>query len=143
MPEQPTRPTPVHLSLALESVPDEAMDEQTREVVASYLDGGHVLTMAAGLDDDRISGEHFRTPIGLATDGVYVWGLAVAYYVRTYGLVPTPEEFMAQAIDHGGRCPEVSRAEAAAIWGVVMGESTRVDRRHDDDHDHDNPFATT
>lgn len=140
MSEQPTRPTPVHLSLALEAVPGEPMDEHTREVVASYLDGGHILTMAAGLGDDRISGEHFRTPMGLATDGVYVWGLAVAYYVRTYGLAPTPDEFTARAIDNGGRCPEVSHAEAAAIWEVVTGESPRVDRRSDDDHD--NPFAT-
>lgn len=140
MSEQPTYPIPVIVSLAPEAATGEPMGEQTCEVVASYLDGGRILTVAAGLDGDRISGEPFRTPIGLATDGVYVWGLDVAYYVRTYGLAPTPDGFVARAVDHGGRCPVVSDAEAAAVWDVVVGESPRVARRRDDDHD--NPFAT-
>ena len=56
------------------------------ELVADYLNSCPVLYVAAGLDKDPFFGDKFTVPIGCASDGVFVWPLAVEYFVSQYGV---------------------------------------------------------
>lgn len=95
------------------------LEESERDAVVSYLAGGTCLVAAATLGPDQISGDDFRTPVGLATDGHHVWGLDAEYYVREYGIAPEPPEVVAVAVARSGVCPDVKPDRVAAVLDAI------------------------
>jgi hypothetical protein len=75
-----------------------------QEMVASYLEAGHVYIATPGMNVDVLDG---TTPIGpphYLTDGVHVWPGDAAYYVRRYN-VRLPAAFVEHVVDSRGRVP--------------------------------------
>lgn len=116
---------PVPIFVSVPTAPDElsCLDEEVRETVASYLGGGQVLFRARSLGTDVVTGSKRRTPIGAATDGVFVWALEAAYYVREHGLAPASVELIVVALERSGVCPEVAPVRVAELCAVVRGAS--------------------
>lgn len=55
--------------------------------VLDYLNGGSIVTMAAGMSEDKLDPTRaLRVPIGFATDGEYLWPLALGHYLEKYSI---------------------------------------------------------
>lgn len=64
---------------------------EIRDSVLAYLRQGAVLMMARSLDPDELDpARPDRVPVGLLTDGTWVWDASIAYYLAEHGLPPEP-----------------------------------------------------
>jgi hypothetical protein len=75
-----------------------------QELVAAYLEAGHVYIGTPAMTVDALDG---ATPIGpphYLTDGVHVWPGDAAYYVRRYN-VRLPAAFVEYVVANGGGVP--------------------------------------
>ncbi len=84
---------------------DGAVSRQERNAVASYLDAGVMVRVAAGLSPCRICGT--ANGCGERSDGAYLWPDGLAHYVREHS-VRLPADFVqhalkGQAMDSDGR----------------------------------------
>lgn len=53
-----------------------------------------------GSDVDRVAPDNGKmVPLSTLTDGVWIWGDALRYYVETHGIAPEPE-FLAHIVAH-------------------------------------------
>jgi hypothetical protein len=74
------------------------------ELLASYLDAGHVYIATPRIVTDVIDGQTLIGPAHYLTDGTYVWPGDVAYYVRRYH-VRLPDGFVDHARSSGWAVP--------------------------------------
>ena len=65
---------------------DERWDQTERNLVASYLEQGHIPWVQAGLSPCRICGK--ANGSAERTDGVYLWPGGLAHYVREHDVRP-------------------------------------------------------
>lgn len=94
---------------------DDVVDESDRQRVGGYLAAAQVLLLAAGSEDDELDPERRNiAAIGLATDGVFVWPLSLAYYVEEYG-VGVAAELMAHMRQREFVPTEVSSSELVRL----------------------------
>jgi hypothetical protein len=67
-------------------------DQVERARVVEYLENGQPVLTTRGRDADRLAPHLGKiVPLSFHTDGTWVWSLALAYYVGTYGYAPEPE----------------------------------------------------
>ncbi|MGZ4612767.1 MAG: hypothetical protein ACXV1K_06290 [Kineosporiaceae bacterium] len=67
-------------------------DPDERRRVLAYLDGGVILLAGGPLVPDQLDPQHpLVVPVGYATDGVWIWGASLRYYVARYGIRPEPD----------------------------------------------------
>jgi len=67
-------------------------DAEERRRVVAFLDGGIVLLAGGPLVPDQLDREHPPVvPVGYATDGVWIWGAPLRYYVARHAVSPEPE----------------------------------------------------
>lgn len=94
-------------------------DAGHRALVARFLRGGAVVLRVAGSDADRIEPANGPVvPLSTLTDGTWIWGAALGYYVQTHGIAPEPDllahmaahEYVAARPDESAR-----RAAVAAL----------------------------
>ncbi|QSE87882.1 hypothetical protein JWS13_04500 (plasmid) [Rhodococcus pseudokoreensis] len=75
--------------------------------VADYLQQGSIIVRAVGFAEDCIDPTAGAVvPIGCATDGEYSWPLAIAYYVRRYG-IPFDGRLLESIRERNYQCPSV------------------------------------
>jgi hypothetical protein len=75
-------------------------DQDERARIARFLLGGEVILRVSGLDLDRIEPANGRVvPLSTLTDGTWIWGAALRYYVETHGIAPEAD-FLAHIVAH-------------------------------------------
>ena len=75
-------------------------DPAERERVANFLRRGMVILRVPGSDLDRLEPDNGPVvPISTLTDGTWIWGAALRYYVETHGIAPEPD-FYAHIVAH-------------------------------------------
>ncbi len=93
-------------------------DQEERDRVVSYLDGGEILMTTTSLGNDYRDPERGEVvPMTFRTDGTWIWTDALTYYVREHGLRPQ-EELM----DHVDSAPE----DREPIDGIDVYRAMRV-----------------
>lgn len=76
-------------------------DREERARVAGFLRSGTVILRISGLDVDRCDPSRgAAVPLSTMTDGEWIWGDGLRYYVETHGIAPEPE-FLAHMAAHG------------------------------------------
>ncbi|TDV40066.1 hypothetical protein [Actinophytocola oryzae] len=81
-------------------------DPAERARIADFLGGGRMIVRIWGSDLDRITPANGRVvPMSTLTDGTWIWGAALEYYVRTHGIAPEPE-FLAHIVAHEYVAPQ-------------------------------------
>lgn len=75
-------------------------DQDERARIARFLRGGKMILRVPGLDADLIEPANGRVvPASTRTDGTWIWGSALRYYVETHGIMPEPD-FLAHIVAH-------------------------------------------
>jgi hypothetical protein len=67
-------------------------DPAERARIAGFLRSGTMIVRISGLDVDRVDpslGD--AVPLSTMTDGEWIWGDGLRYYVETHGIAPEPE----------------------------------------------------
>jgi hypothetical protein len=60
--------------------------------VVGFLRGGTMIVRISGLDVDRVDpAKGDAVPLSTMTDGEWIWGEGLRYYVETYGIAPEQE----------------------------------------------------
>jgi hypothetical protein len=68
--------------------------------VVGFLRGGAMIVRISGLDNDRLDPSRGQVvPLSTMTDGEWIWGDGLRYYVETYGIAPEPD-FLAHMAAH-------------------------------------------
>ncbi len=62
------------------------LDDESRNLVAAYLDAGTSISAVPGFEHDVFDGSVVPLTRSHQTDGVYIWRHELAYYVRRYGI---------------------------------------------------------
>jgi hypothetical protein len=76
----------------------DGQDERAR--IAGFLRGGTVILRVPGSDVDRVEPANGRiVPMSTFTDGTWIWGDALRYYVETHGVAPE-QDFLAHIVAH-------------------------------------------
>jgi hypothetical protein len=65
-----------------------------RESVATYLEGGVLVSAVPGSGNDVLDGEPVALPPSLRSDGHFIWRSDLVHYVRKYG-VGLADDFLA------------------------------------------------
>ena len=75
-------------------------DPEERARIAGFLRGGKVILRVPGSDVDRFEpGCGTVVPLSTLTDGTWIWGAALRYYVEKHGIAPEPD-FLAHIVAH-------------------------------------------
>lgn len=81
-------------------------DAAERARIVRFLRGGKLIFHVPGSDLDRIEPANGRVvPMSTRTDGLWIWGDALRYYVETHGITPEPD-FLAHIVAHEYVAPE-------------------------------------
>lgn len=81
-------------------------DHDERARIAGFLSGGKVISRVAAVDLDRAEPANGRVvPLSTSTDGTWIWGAALRYYVEAHGIAPEPD-FLAHIVSHEYVAPE-------------------------------------
>ncbi|MBB4906430.1 hypothetical protein [Actinophytocola algeriensis] len=68
--------------------------------VVRFLRGGTVIVRVSGLDTDRLDPSRgAAVPLSTMTDGEWIWGDGLRYYVETHRIAPEPD-FLAHMAAH-------------------------------------------
>ncbi|GAB3460400.1 hypothetical protein [Actinophytocola sediminis] len=95
-------------------------DHDERARIASFLSGGKVILRVSGSDVDRIEPANgLVVPLSTLTDGVWIWGAALRYYVRTHGIAPEPD-FLAHIAAHEYLAPQPDEPAWRAALDQLM-----------------------
>ena len=95
-------------------------DADERRRIAAFLDGGAVLVAGGPPAPDRLDPDQpFTVPGGYATDGTWIWGAPLRYYVERHGLAPEPE-LLAHIRASGYRARTPSRAEVEHAYADLQ-----------------------
>jgi hypothetical protein len=93
-------------------------DQDERARIASFLRGGTVILRVAGSDVDRIEPANGQVvPLSTLTDGTWIWGAALRYYVETHGITPEPD-FLAHIVAHDYLAPKPDEP----IWRAALAQ---------------------
>lgn len=93
----------------------EKLDVATAAAMVAYLRSGKMLSVGAGSFDDVLEPSHRRVvPIGVLTDGKWMWRSDLAYYVERYR-VELPSEFVEDARQRSWRAPMIPDAELPSL----------------------------
>jgi hypothetical protein len=100
-----------------------------RERLAAYLRGGRLVVRVGGSAVDPLDPDGPPIPLGLRTDGVWIWSEALAHYVTLRGAAPELE-LLTHIEERGYRLPELLPDELVPRAGVVLkeGPSPRLSR---------------
>jgi hypothetical protein len=91
-------------------------DTEERASIARFLRGGKLIFHVPGSDLDRIEPVNGRVvPMSTRTDGVWIWGDALRYYVETHGIAPEPD-FLAHIVAHEYVAPTPDEAACDAAF---------------------------
>lgn len=75
-------------------------DPEERARIAGFLRGGKVILRVPGSDVDRLEPANGEVvPVSTLTDGTWIWGSAMRYYVEKHGIAPEPD-FLAHIVAH-------------------------------------------
>ncbi|MFE3446705.1 hypothetical protein ACFXNW_27060 [Nocardia sp. NPDC059180] len=75
-------------------------DDSERARIKQFLTGGTLILRTSGRGADVLAPEKKRAvPMSYATDGVWIWSRAAAYYLSNHGIAPE-EDFL----EHIRRC---------------------------------------
>lgn len=88
--------------------PDRARiaDPAERELVGRFLRGGKMILHVSASDVDQlVPGNGRVVPLATHTDGTWIWGAELRYYVETHGIAPEPD-FLAHIVAHEYVAPE-------------------------------------
>lgn len=67
-------------------------DHDERARIADFLRGGKVILRVPGSDLDRYDRSNGHVvPLSTLTDGTWIWGAALRYYVEKHGIAPEPD----------------------------------------------------
>jgi hypothetical protein len=88
--------------------------EEERSRIGRYLSAGAVYAVSSGFHDDWFTGEKHVAPLQGKTDGVWLWGAELPYYVLRYG-VALPEAFVQRMRELDWKCPVLS-GPALRAW---------------------------
>jgi len=95
------------------AVCDEPQDDE--QLVIAYLKNGHLFVISPGVNQDVIACDgSLASPSGIQTDGVWMWPLELAYYVKKYHL-KLPSEFIAHLQANKWEVPFISETTIAQI----------------------------
>ncbi|MBF6085358.1 hypothetical protein [Nocardia cyriacigeorgica] len=73
-------------------------DEDERSKIKQFLTGGVLILRTSGRSADALAPEKKRAvPMSYATDGVWIWSRAAAYYLDNHGIAPE-EDFLAHIL---------------------------------------------
>ena len=68
--------------------------------VVGFLRSGTMIVRISGLDTDRLDPSRGEAvPLSTMTDGEWIWGDGLRYYVETHGIAPEPD-FLAHMAAH-------------------------------------------
>jgi hypothetical protein len=75
-------------------------DPAERARIARFLCGGKVILRVTGSAMDRLEPANGPVvPMSTLTDGTWIWGAALQYYVETHGIAPEAD-FLAHIVAH-------------------------------------------
>jgi hypothetical protein len=75
-------------------------DPAERAGVVRFLRGGAVVLRVPGSEVDRLEPANGRVvPMSTFTDGIWIWGDGLRYYVETHGIAPE-QDFLAHIVAH-------------------------------------------
>jgi hypothetical protein len=89
-------------------------DHEERARITRFLDGGTMIFRVSLSDLDRIEPANGQVvPTSTLTDGTWIWGDALRYYVETHGIAPEPD-FYAHIVAHEYVAPQPDEAACLA-----------------------------
>jgi hypothetical protein len=95
-------------------------DPDERARIAGFLRGGKMILRVPGSDVDRIEPANGQlVPMSTRTDGVWIWGTALRYYVEEHGIAPEPD-FLAHIVAHEYVAPQPDAAARKAAFDQLM-----------------------
>ena len=95
--------------------------DHEKENILGFLNGGTGLIAAAGYDVDRIDPDAPAcVPIGYRTDGDWIWGAELKYYLSNHGVLP-PADFIEHMAEKGYVAKEASESELDEALQQVVG----------------------
>lgn len=93
-------------------------DPGERARIAGFLGGGKVILRVPGSDVDRAERANGRVvPMSTHTDGTWIWGAALRYYVETHGIAPEPD-FLAHIAAYEYVAPQPDEA----AWRAALDQ---------------------
>lgn len=93
-------------------------DEEERALIARFLRGGKVILRVPGSDVDRFEPANGEVvPLSTLTDGTWIWGAAMRYYVEEHGIAPEPD-FLAHIVAH----EYVAPVPAEPAWRAAINQ---------------------
>lgn len=99
--------------------------EEVQRVLA-YLSAGAIVMSAQTLSKDLFfPDDPPQVPVAFETDGVWIWGGGVRYYLERYGLPPEPD-FLAHIRANVYVAPEVSPEVRAAAREAFLAQSAQA-----------------
>ncbi|SFF54814.1 hypothetical protein SAMN05216251_118102 [Actinacidiphila alni] len=114
----PGAPEGVSAGRLLESIPDTPAEDSGK--IAAYLKNGHEIFDTMGAERDVVTGgRRILGAASLQTDGVWVWRVDLAHYVRNYGvLLPSDFTDHVRRLDH--TVPAVPDARLVELADEVL-----------------------
>jgi len=105
----------VKLNLAADTLPDQLE-------ILTYLAGGEVVIVAAGMQDDVIDqAKKSVVPVGLKTDGRYYWPLSLEYYMKNHWVGVTGP-FLSEIRKSGYQAPKLTPERLAEIRSFLANQ---------------------
>ncbi|WP_053732661.1 hypothetical protein [Nocardia sp. NRRL S-836] len=91
-------------------------DPVQRALIAGFLRSGKVVVRVPGLDVDRLDPARPEVvPLSTLTDGIWIWGAALRYYVEVHGIAPEPD-----FIAHMAACGYQADTPAESAWREAL-----------------------
>jgi hypothetical protein len=95
-------------------------DQDERARITRFLLGGEMVLRVSASDVDRIEPANGRVvPLSTHTDGTWIWGAALRYYVETHGIAPEPD-FLAHIAAHEYVAPTPDEQTCRAALDQLM-----------------------
>jgi hypothetical protein len=89
-------------------------DETERARIAGFLRGGKVIVRVPGSGVDKVAPANGQVvPMSTLTDGTWIWGAALRYYVEIHGIAPEPE-FLTHITEHAYVAPRLDETACRA-----------------------------
>ena len=97
-------------------------DPDERARIVGFLRGGTEILHVPATDLDRVEPANGRVvPMATFTDGTWIWGAALRYYVETHGIAPEPD-FLAHIVAHEYVAPTPDEPTWQAALDQVLGQ---------------------
>lgn len=91
-------------------------DPDERARIARFLRGGTMILRVPKAAVDRVEPANGQVvSMSTRTDGTWIWGTALRYYVETHGIAPEPD-FLAHIVAHEYVAPVPDEATARAAF---------------------------